>query len=453
MNCRLQLLTPKESNAYFQHNAVLFDTLLDLVQSNNYGYMNVLRLNKSYSEVASWINNSLPLLSDKRYTTATKVCWILHGLTEFPVCQNRSCRKPFSADNVPVQTANTNPFLCYGNKKFCSRRCTALAEQTQELKKQTNLERHGVENWNNRDLAFQTIYDTYGENAFDLFFEWSCDAKEQIYGDRFYSNVEKIKRSHALRTPEQKAESTRKAFATYHNKTGYDVASQNPMLKPIIASHIRDTMLRNYGVTSFAQTQEYKDFMIELNLSTYGVSSYMQTDDFKSKSCQTMLKNYGVPYYTQSQEFKDLMADPDVNAERMRKQFETKKLNGTLHTSGPEAECFELLKQKFGADDVDAQYISAKYPFHCDFYIKSRDLYIELNAHWSHGGHFFDGNNENDVKKVEYWKSKNSEYYDNCIYVWTDLDKRKAEYAISNQLHYLVFWHKDELIAWVNSMK
>jgi len=32
----------------------------------------------------------------------------------------------------------------------------------------------------------------------------------------------------------------------------------------------------------------------------------------------------------------------------------------------------------------------------CDFYIPSEDLFIELNRHWSHGGHFYDPNNIED---------------------------------------------------------
>jgi hypothetical protein len=98
----------------------------------------------------------------------------------------------------------------------------------------------------------------------------------------------------------------------------------------------------------------------------------------------------------------------------------------------------------FEETDIIRQYSDERYPFNCDFYIKSVDLFIECNFHWTHNSHYFDKNNEHDVKKLNIWKSKNSAYYKNAIYVWTVSDLRKKEY--SKQLNYIVLWNQSNMI-------
>lgn len=105
--------------------------------------------------------------------------------------------------------------------------------------------------------------------------------------------------------------------------------------------------------------------------------------------------------------------------------------------------CYKALLQKYS--DVKRNYNKdSRYPFHCDFYIPEKDLFIELNAYWSHGGHWFDSTNQEDLNKVEYWKSKNNDFYDYAIKTWTISDAKKRETVIKNQLNYLVFWSKEE---------
>ena len=45
-------------------------------------------------------------------------------------------------------------------------------------------------------------------------------------------------------------------------------------------------------------------------------------------------------------------------------------------------------------------------------------------------------------------KSKNSKYYDNSIYTWTDLDVRKREVATNNNLNWIEVFsdYLDEVI-------
>ena len=123
----------------------------------------------------------------------------------------------------------------------------------------------------------------------------------------------------------------------------------------------------------------------------------------------------------------------------------TRKLNGTFKTSKQEDKVYEILCEKFTKDDIVRQYKSNKYPFFCDFYVKSLDLYIECNFTWTHGGHWFNKNSKEDLDKVVYMKSKHSKYYDNAIETWTIRDVKKRECAEKNGLNFIVFWHLPHL--------
>ena len=122
--------------------------------------------------------------------------------------------------------------------------------------------------------------------------------------------------------------------------------------------------------------------------------------------------------------------------------------------SKPQVEMVDALKLKFGDDDVLSEYKSIAYPYKVDAYIKSLDLYIELNAFWMHGGHWFDVNNSDDMRLLNIWKTKESSMYKTAIKTWTISDLEKRRVAIENNLNYLVFWDTNlfDFYEWYNSL-
>ena len=118
------------------------------------------------------------------------------------------------------------------------------------------------------------------------------------------------------------------------------------------------------------------------------------------------------------------------------------RMNNTFNTSNAEDNYFLKLKEMYGDDNVIRWYSDERYPFACDFYIPSEDLFIEYNKTWTHGGHPFDEMNLDDIYKLETWgeKAKTSKYYQNAIYTWTNLDVRKQKIAKENKLNYKVIY-------------
>ena len=112
---------------------------------------------------------------------------------------------------------------------------------------------------------------------------------------------------------------------------------------------------------------------------------------------------------------------------------------------------YDYLLTIFEETDIVRQYSDERYPFNCDFYIKSFDLYIECNFNWTHGGHWYDSLNENDQNTLKKWQDKRTDFYKNAINTWTVRDVNKHQIAIDNNLNYLVFWKLSELESWLSS--
>jgi len=86
----------------------------------------------------------------------------------------------------------------------------------------------------------------------------------------------------------------------------------------------------------------------------------------------------------------------------LNKKYLTNKLNNSFNISKSEEELYEKLLKENVNKTILRQYKDVvRYPYYCDFYIVEDDLFIELNAHWSHGGHPFNENDENDLKTLE----------------------------------------------------
>lgn len=121
----------------------------------------------------------------------------------------------------------------------------------------------------------------------------------------------------------------------------------------------------------------------------------------------------------------------------VKKSNSTKRENGSFNKSSSEDLMYAELIEKYGIDNVKRQYMDDRYPYNCDFYIESEDVFIELNAHWTHGPRPFDPNDTECQELLSKWQSKGTKFYNQAIYVWTDLDIRKKQIADQNNLRYI----------------
>ena len=125
-------------------------------------------------------------------------------------------------------------------------------------------------------------------------------------------------------------------------------------------------------------------------------------------------------------------------------------VNG-ISTSDDEDAIYDMLVEKYGKSDVERQYKDEdRYPYECDFYIKSEDLFIEYLKHWTHGRRKYnpdDPSCQDDVKWLE-GKAKDNAFYERCLRQWTEKDPEKFQTAEENGIKLLVFYNIREFLAW-----
>lgn len=207
-----------------------------------------------------------------------------------------------------------------------------------------------------------------------------------------------------------------------------------------------DTCKQRYGTSRYLDSQEGKTRISEIKSTPEfrdKMRDIISSDIVQEKTKNTCLSKYGVV---------SAMKLPEITA----KVGESKRRNGSWGTSKPEEDMYLILCGRFGIDDIVRQYREERYPFHCDFYVKSLDLFIELNATWLHGTHWFDEHDDCDLTVLEEWKHNvdlGKRFYSVAIDVWTVRDVRKRNVAIANHLNYVVFWKNDlsDFLSWIES--
>lgn len=230
------------------------------------------------------------------------------------------------------------------------------------------------------------------------------------------------------------------SLITIKNKYGYN----NPMEFPHAKENLENTMLKKYGVKHVLQNKEIKKKQEQTCIDRFGTNNVFSSEYGKQKIKKSLIKHFGVDHQMKCKEVKNKFNWITSVA----KQIETKRKNNSFNTSKPEVESFNLLKEKY--PDVINQYKDERYPFACDFYIPSLDLYIECNYHWTHGGHPYNENNKEDQLLLEKWKTHNAKFYKVAINTWTIRDVNKRNLAKQNNINYLEIWNINELKNWIN---
>ena len=271
---------------------------------------------------------------------------------------------------------------------------------------------------------------------------------------------------------------------------------------PLSKEKLNQTMLEKYGVTNNfirpeiirkAHTEKSEELRKQTNLKKYGVENVLQSQQVINKSKQTNLKKYGVEYGCMTSQCREKLRSPDIQIKKSQTMTEhfgvsnnlsrpevqqkikeshiqhfgkyylatdenrkkcnsldarqkaiiTKKKNGTINSSSFEKD----LAKFFEIHNINyiSEYTDARYPFHCDFYLPDEDCFIELNIHWTHGGHWF--NEDNDLNILNQWKekAKKSKYYRLAIKIWTEVDPNKYNIAKENKLNYIVLWNLEDI--------
>lgn len=182
--------------------------LLKLRDEHKHSFGTILNSEK-FGDLRKWLDEKTPLLQSRKYTAATKLYWVAHGLTDFPVCG--LCGKTRLMRNVDSFER--------GYFRACSQQCDSMKAAKKEKYKATSLERWGSENFYSSDAgkaARRKWCEANGvSNPFQL---------ESVKEKARKTRREKFGYDYAMQSPEKRA----LASERYKAKTGYSHQFENP---------------------------------------------------------------------------------------------------------------------------------------------------------------------------------------------------------------------------------
>jgi G:T-mismatch repair DNA endonuclease (very short patch repair protein)/predicted nucleic acid-binding Zn ribbon protein len=385
-------------------NIPIFKNLTGITSTEKY-------IKSHYNEFYQYILNNYP----EELTWSEKLYWCYHNINAHPTC-------PICGKQLKYYSFQR------GYHKYCSNKCEHNDPKKKSKTKQTCLERYGVEN----PFQSKVVQDKYKQTCLDKY-NVVNPMKSIGIQDRYKQTC--LDKYNVV-NPMKSIDIQERVKQT--NLEKYDV--EYPLQSDIIKDKSNQTCLKKYGVEHYSQSEEYRSRYDEIQnkskqtcLERYGVENPFQSQEVRNKVKQTCLERYGVENYNQSEEGKSRLSNILSSEEVQTKINNTKHQNHTFNSSEIES----LFSKYLDSQNIEykRQYRSKEYPFNCDFYLPKYDLYIEIQASWTHGGHPF--NIEVDKDILEKWKSKNTDYYNNAIETWTERDIKKREIAKQNQLNYL----------------
>lgn len=194
--------------------------------------------------------------------------------------------------------------------------------------KQTKLERHGDENYNNKEKAGKTKLEKYGDINYNNL-EQIKKTQEELYGGYAFCQRDRVKATMMER------------YGVEHNW-----ASKDPKMNG------RKTCYEKYG-----GKEEYYNHTLskgrQTRLELYGDEFYSNSE----KAQKTMLEKYGVRYFCSHKDCQSVSHTAEIN----QKRNETKRKNGTLNSSREQDETQVILKEYFGEDNIECEYQDDRY--------------------------------------------------------------------------------------------
>ena len=176
---------------------------------------------------------------------------------------------------------------------------------------------------------------------------------------------------------------------TYKNYNVCHTKSNKDACKNCSYKKAKDTMIKRYGVSHYAKTEECKTKKAKHFMEVYGVSNPSQLETVQSKKKQTNKDKFGTEWFVQSDGFKDMCMEkygvnnPMKDADIKLKASQTLLHNGTAPVSREELKLVSLLKEWYGEDLCSPCYNIGRFVCDCLLNINGMKIDIEYDgAYW-----------------------------------------------------------------------
>jgi len=232
-----------------------------------------------------------------------------------------------------------------GYRLSCSPKCAQSCESTKSKRRNTNIEKWGVDNISKSDIiknrASSTNLERYGHTSSfqneTVRKKWSDSIKDKYGEDHYFKtddfktkSVKTMNNKYGVDHYVQSDDYIEKTINTNNEKYGEDwyTRTDDYLVKS------KKTSNEKYGEDHYSMTDEYKIRVNESNLLKYKEKWYYQSDDFKKKSSESIMFKYGVDHYTKSEEYKNYIDSDEYKSLRMLKRVSFYEERGFKFISG-----------------------------------------------------------------------------------------------------------------------
>ena len=227
------------------------------------------------------------------------------------------------------------------------------------------LDKYGVDNGSKTPDAIQKIKET----------------SMKKYGVDNPSKSKQVREKISVKSKENAPETYKKYVKTMMEKYG----TFNPMYVPEIKEKQRETFYENYGVYHPKQNEEVKARERQHNFEKYGYENVLQIPEIKEKIRATCLERYGAEYTLSLDEVRE-------------KIYQAYLKNGTIPTSKPQEDLFNLLHDKY--DSCELNYRCGRYILDCKLEVNGIAIDVEYD------GRYWHQDQERDDRRDEYMFSQ-----------------------------------------------
>lgn len=319
------------------------------------------------------------------------------------------CGKPFEIEKKSQLSA-----ILSGTPPTCSKKCRYVKRG------QTTLERHGTMAPGNskqgREKAKQSMIERYGAPTTLQSKELKNRVKQttiEKYGvDNPMKNKEIQKKAEATQRKNNNGKLAFNTEESYEHRKEAIINKYGSLHNAGIEARQKaaKTLETEYGYDHPSRIPEFHQKQINTMIERYGKASAFSVPEFREKSKQTMLERYGVENASWSEELvnKAIETETAKNGKSRRVSKVNKAFAQLLDENGITYEMEKIVNKKW-----------------YDFYIPSRDLFIEIDPVYTHN---YIGNKWNVPadKNYQLMKTNVAEKAGySCMHVfdWDDWDK------------------------------
>lgn len=230
----------------------------------------------------------------------------------------------------------------------------------------------------------------------------------------------------------------------------------NVYVSEFVKSKIKQTKLYRYGDENF--NNHAKSINTINKIYGVNVNNVANVPQIRKKIYQTNMKNLGVAMPFMSDKIQTKIGD--IKEEKYGERFYTNrnKFYRTMKKNNFISKYELALEEVFKMSNIE--YIpqhkdKIRYPYFCDFYLPKFDMFIEINIYPAHGPHPYNSTSIEDQNLVDTWlnlANNGKTIYLDWIKRWTEVDVKKRNTAIKNNILYYELYNLDEINIFIKNV-